>query len=280
VRLACLRHEGRVRVAEAREDAFLLFGPTVSDNWPDLLADPEALATLPRDERIPADEVPELLPPVPNPQKIFCIGANYEAHRIEMGRDVPAHPLVFMRTAMTLRGHGQPLWCPPESEQLDYEGEIAVVIGRPGRRILESRAWAHVAGLSLFDDATVRDWQRHSSQFTAGKNFDATGAFGPWIVTTDEAPPPGQVELTTHVNSTLRQSGVLSDLTFSIPKLVAYLSTFTTLLPGDVIVTGTPRGVGHALAPPVYLEEGDVVRIRGTGLGRLENAVIRDPMAD
>lgn len=278
MKLAALRFEGAPRIARVEPDAFHLFPAAVAEAWPTPLADIDAWSASASDAKIPRDEVTELLPPVWAPEKIFCVGANYEAHRLEMGREPPAFPLIFMRTAMTLRGHGQPLWLPPESEQLDYEGEIAVVIGRPGRRIAEADAWSHVAAISAFDDASVRDWQRHSSQFTAGKNFDATGGFGPFLVTPDELPDRGAVTLETRVNGELRQSGVSSDLTFSIPALIAYISTFATLVPGDVIVTGTPSGVGHARKPPDYLRAGDVVEVRVGGVGTLRNRVIEDPL--
>jgi len=282
VKVGAIRHEGQIALGVVREDegraVITLWPEAVGAAWPDPLA---ALDALPPPAG-PSFEIPstaELLPPVPNPGKIFCVGANYEAHRKEMGRDVPAHPLVFMRTAMTLRGHRQPLWAPPESEQFDYEGEVAVVIGRPGRRISPEAAWEHVAGLSAFNDATIRDWQRHSSQFTGGKNFDATGGFGPWLVTPDALPEPSAIVLTTRVNGEVRQQGSLSDLTFSIPDLIAYVSTFATLVPGDVIVTGTPAGVGHAHTPPRYLAPGDEVEVEVATIGTLSSPVIRDPLA-
>jgi 2-keto-4-pentenoate hydratase/2-oxohepta-3-ene-1,7-dioic acid hydratase in catechol pathway len=278
VKLAALRFEGQPRVARVEPDGFHLFPAELASGWPEPLADSGALSALPTDVVVAREEVQELLPPVWAPQKIFCVGSNYEAHRIEMGREVPQRPLVFMRTAMTLRGHGQPLWLPSESERLDYEGEVAVVIGRPGRRIARADAWSHVAALSAFDDASVRDWQRHSSQFTAGKNFDATGGFGPWLVTPDEVEDLDAVTLETRVNGELRQTGVLSDLTFSVPALIAYISSFATLVPGDVVVTGTPSGVGHAQTPPRYLQAGDEVEVRVGGVGSLRNRVIDDPL--
>jgi len=279
MKLAALRFEGRPRVVRVEADGLHVLPAELAAAWPVPLADLATLSLVPTEVVVDPEEVSELLPPVWSPEKIFCVGANYEAHRIEMGRDAPPHPLVFMRTAMTLRGHGQPLWRPPESEQFDYEGEVAVVIGRPGRRIPAAEAWNHVAGLSAFQDATVRDWQRHSSQFTGGKNFDATGGFGPWIVTSDELEEPSDVTLETRVNGELRQSGVLSDLTFAIPALVAYISTFATLVPGDVIVTGTPSGVGHAREPPAYLRAGDEVEVKVGRVGALLNPIIDDPLS-
>ena len=214
------------------------------------------------------------LPPVVAPARILCIGVNYHAHREEMGRgDDAPHPTVFVRWPSSLVGHGQPVVRPLESEAFDYEGELAVVIGRRGRRIAVADALGHVAGYSCFLDGSVRDWQRHTTQFTAGKNFDRSGAFGPWIVTTDEVPDPGALHVRTTVDGEVLQDSGTDLLIASVPELIAYCSSFTTLEPGDVIATGTPGGVGSARTPPRWLRPGETVEVTIRGVGTLRNPV-------
>ena len=215
----------------------------------------------------------ELLPVIPNPDKIVCVGLNYEEHRVETKREKTDHPAVFLRVPGSQVGHGQPLALPPESIQLDYEGEIAVIIGKAGRRIAEARAWDHVIGYAPYNDGSVRDWQRHTVQWTAGKNFARTGGFGPWMVTADEIPAGTVLELTTRLNGTVMQHATTDMLVHSIPRLIAYISTWTDLLPGDVIVTGTPGGVGARRDPPVWMKAGDVVEIEVSKVGVLRNVV-------
>src|SRR6266702_5211074 len=200
-----------------------------------------------------------LLPTIPDPDKIFCIGVNYATHLAESGHPTPPHPMIFTRFANSQVGGGQPMIRPLESERFDYEGDMAVVIGKGGRRISREAALAHVAGYAYYNDGSVRDWQRHTSQFAPGKNFSATGAFGPALVTADEIPDYVQLRLTTRVNGEVMQEGKLADLIFSVPKLIAYCSAFTPLRPGDVIVTGTPAGVGDQRDPPLYLRAGDTL---------------------
>jgi 2-keto-4-pentenoate hydratase/2-oxohepta-3-ene-1,7-dioic acid hydratase in catechol pathway len=215
----------------------------------------------------------ELLPVIPNPDKIVCIGLNYEEHRAETNRDKTEHPAVFLRLAESQVGHGQPLLLPPESTHLDYEGEIAVIIGARGRRIPEASAWEHVFGYAPYNDGSIRDWQRHTVQWTAGKNFARTGGFGPWLVTADEIPPGTVLELTTRLNGAVMQHATTDMLIHSIPRLIAYISTWTTLLPGDVIVTGTPGGIGARRNPPVWMKAGDVVEVEVSRVGVLRNVV-------
>lgn len=215
----------------------------------------------------------ELLPVIPNPDKILCIGHNYEEHRIETKREKTQHPTVFMRYADSQVAHGQPMLRPFESTQFDYEGEIAVVIGRGGRRIPEAEAWAHVAGYSCYNDGSVRDWQWHTSQFGPGKNFYRTGAFGPWLVTADEIAPGEEMTLSTRLNGETMQQTDTSRMIFPIPRLIAYCSTFIPLAPGDVFVTGTPGGVGAKRNPPVFMKDGDVVEIEVSRVGVLRNTV-------
>jgi len=216
------------------------------------------------------------LPVIANPGKIMCIGLNYAAHAAETKRPVAPHPTVFTRFADCQIGHGQALVIPKVSNCLDWEGEMAVIIGRGGRYIAPEAALSHIAGYSIYNDASVRDWQRHTSQFTPGKNFSATGAFGPALVTADEIPDYTELRLTTKVNGEVRQQGHLADLIYSVPQLIAYCSSFTPLCPGDVIVTGTPAGVGEQRHPPLYLHAGDLVEIEIPGLGKLGNPVIKE----
>lgn len=221
---------------------------------------------------LPLGEI-QFLPVIPAPGKIFCVGHNYEEHRIETARDKTQHPLLFMRVAESQTAHMQPILLPPESTQLDYEGEIAVVIGKTGRRIREEDAWDHVAGYSAYNDGSIRDWQRHTLQFTAGKNFSATGAFGPWLVTRDEIADGAELTLETRLNGEVMQHTTTASMIFPIPVLINYISAFTTLQPGDVIVTGTPGGVGAKRNPPVWMNPGDSVEIEVSQVGILTNTV-------
>ena len=216
----------------------------------------------------------KFLPVIPNPDKILCVGVNYLPHIEEMGREAPEHPVVFVRFPGSVVGHGQPLLRPRISEQFDFEGELAVVIGKAARAVNRSVAGDCIAGYSGFMDGSVRDWQRHTPQFTAGKNFEQSGAFGPWLLTPDELPDISELELATRVSGELMQSARISDLLFDIPSLIEYCSSFTRLLPGDVIATGTPGGVGAARKPPRWLRAGDTVEIDLGPLGTLANPVI------
>jgi 2-keto-4-pentenoate hydratase/2-oxohepta-3-ene-1,7-dioic acid hydratase in catechol pathway len=219
----------------------------------------------------------QFLPVIPAPGKIFCVGHNYEEHRIETERDPTQHPLLFIRVAESQTGHLQPIVLPTESIHLDYEGEIAVVIGKAGRRIREADAWSHVAGYSAYNDGSIRDWQKHTIQFTAGKNFTATGAFGPWMVTRGEIADGEELTLETRLNGEVMQRTTTASMIFSIPVLIEYISTFTSLQPGDVIVTGTPGGVGAKRNPPVWMKPGDHVEVEVGKVGILSNAIAAEP---
>ena len=213
------------------------------------------------------------LPPVPNPAKILCVGLNYLDHQRETGRGGEKNPTIFTRFACVQVGHEACLVRPRESDSLDFEGEIALVIGKAGRRISRADYLDHVLGFSCYNDATVREFQRHTSQFTPGKNFMATGSFGPWIVTPDELGNLNELELSTYVNGERMQYGKAADLIFGFGELVEYCSTFVELNPGDIIVTGTPGGVGFARQPPQYLKPGDIVEVHISNIGTLRNSV-------
>jgi 2-keto-4-pentenoate hydratase/2-oxohepta-3-ene-1,7-dioic acid hydratase in catechol pathway len=261
----------------------LLEGPSLFDlgggRWRDLaalLADPAGLdaarALRPTLAPTPLATL-TLLPPIPRPGKILCVGLNYLEHRNETGRAPTEHPVIFVRFPDSLVAHGAPLRHPGVSQEYDYEGELAVVIGRAAHQVPEARALEHVAGYACFNDGSVRDWQRHTHQFTPGKNFLRSGAFGPALVTADEVGDPTTLTLTTRVSGEVLQQASTAELLFPIPRLIAYLSAFTRLEPGDVIATGTPGGVGAKRVPPRFLAPGDVVEVEISRVGRLSNPV-------
>jgi 2-keto-4-pentenoate hydratase/2-oxohepta-3-ene-1,7-dioic acid hydratase in catechol pathway len=252
-------------------------GESFRARYPDLrtVLEHDALAELAEIEH-PAEhaiESVEFLPVIPQPDKIMCIGVNYRPHIEEMGREVPDYPFIFVRFPGSLVGHMQSIIRPQASEKYDFEGELAVVIGKVARHVSREDAFDYVAGYCCFMDGSVRDWQRHTAQFTPGKNFDRSGSMGPYLLTQDAVPEPKKLSLTTRVNDEDMQHGVLADLLFDIPALIEYCSTFTELLPGDVIATGTPGGVGAARKPPLWLQHGDRVEVDISGLGKLSNTV-------
>lgn len=222
------------------------------------------------------------LPPITTPEKIACIGVNYANRNSEYrdGSDDPEWPSLFMRTIDSFTGHGEPLWRPPESHQLDYEGEIVLVIGRTGHRIPQSEALDYIAGLTLMNEGTLRDWVRHAKfNVTQGKNFVHSGSIGPWLVSADEFDRYDDLALSTRVNGERRQHDTTANLMFPFAYLISYLSTFFILKPGDLISTGTPLGAGARFDPPRYLVPGDIVEIEVPGIGLLRNGVIDDPTA-
>jgi 2-keto-4-pentenoate hydratase/2-oxohepta-3-ene-1,7-dioic acid hydratase in catechol pathway len=208
--------------------------------------------------------------------KLLCVGVNYLPHIREMGRERPSHPVMFARFHDSIVGHGQPLLLPAASTQFDYEGELAVVIGKRARHVRKEQALEYVAGYSCFNDGSLRDYQRHSQQFTPGKNFHHSGSFGPWLVTTDELPDPRALQLTTRLNGQIVQHESVGELCFDIPQLIEYCTTWTQLLPGDVIVTGTPGGVGAGRTPPLWMKAGDHVEVEISGIGVLRNPVLAE----
>jgi 2-keto-4-pentenoate hydratase/2-oxohepta-3-ene-1,7-dioic acid hydratase in catechol pathway len=236
-----------------------------------------------RDTAIDLSEI-VLLPPIPDPAaKFVCVGLNYRDHR-EEARDVlseeannkDAFPTIFLRFADSHVAHGQPVLRPRESQMLDYECELAVIIGRPARRVEIGDALRYVAGFSCYNDFSVRDWQGHTSQWAPGKNFPGVGSFGPYLVTPDEVDDLSSVRLETRVNGELRQSSSVENMIFGVPELISYISTFTTLSPGDVIITGTPAGVGMLRDPPAFLSPGDHVEVDISGVGLLQNDIGSD----
>lgn len=278
MRLVSFEHDGQQSYGLASDDRILEASVEFRQRFPDLRAVIAAGV-----EHELADDAGgaihnaadiHFVPVIPNPDKILCVGVNYREHIEEMGRQVPDYPVVFVRFSGSVVGHGEPIIRPAASEQLDFEGELAVVIGKRARHVSRETALDCVAGYCCFMDGSVRDWQRQTPQFTAGKNFQKSGAMGPCVVTADEIPDPSRLQLTTSVNGELMQRGQVSDLVFDIPSLIEYCSTFAELLPGDVIATGTPGGVGAARTPPVWLKSGDTVEVKIPGVGLLRSPVL------
>src|SRR5712671_5428652 len=212
------------------------------------------------------------LPVIPNPAKILCVGINYKSHAEETGRDTMANPQMFLRLTNTLIGHDGEMIRPTVSTHFDFEGELAVIIGRGGRHIKIEQALDHVAGYTCFVDGSVRDYQKFS--VTSGKNFPGTGPLGPWMVTTDEIPDPAKLTLTTRLNGPEMQRSGTDLLIYSIPQIISFCSNFTPLSPGDIIATGTPEGVGHRRNPQVWMKPGDVLEVEITGIGTLRNHIV------
>jgi 2-keto-4-pentenoate hydratase/2-oxohepta-3-ene-1,7-dioic acid hydratase in catechol pathway len=220
-----------------------------------------------------------LLPPVDAPEKLWCIGVNYMDRNAEYkdNSDLPKYPSLFVRNASSVVGSGQSIEKPKVSDQLDYEGELVIVIGKAGRHIPREQAWSHIFGMTLCNEGSVRDWLRHGKfNVTQGKNFDRSGSIGPWIVTSDECDPRGPHDIVTRVNGETRQQDTTDRLMFPFDFLIAYLSTFATLKPGDMIATGTPTGAGARFDPPRWLKPGDVVEVESSRIGVLRNAVVAE----
>lgn len=280
MRLVSYRHRGREAFGVIVDQGVVEAGPRLDDRFADLRAvlaagalDELRRAAEGRTADVGLDQI-EFRPVLPNPDKIVCVGINYEAHRIETGREKTQQPVLFMRWPDTQVGHGQPLVKPRHSDMFDYEGELALVIGTGGRHLAAEQGLAHVAGYACYNEGSVRDWQRHTSQFTPGKNFPGTGGFGPWLTTSDEIPDPTRLTLVTRLNGQEMQRTGTDDLIFGIPTLIAYISTFTRLGSGDVIVTGTPGGVGSRRTPPVWMRPGDVCEVEISGIGTLRNPIV------
>jgi 2-keto-4-pentenoate hydratase/2-oxohepta-3-ene-1,7-dioic acid hydratase in catechol pathway len=271
-------------VSFRRADGSAGFGRVEADRIADLGAAPGApadlkaaiaagsLDVLTSDIYLAASDV-QLLPVLPNPGKILCVGHNYESHRQETGRAKVENPSIFIRFADTLVAAGRPIIRPRVSTNLDFEGELAIVIDRGGRAIPEAEALDHIAGYACFNDASIRDWQWHTTQFAPGKNFPGTGAFGPRLVTPAEAGDLSDVHVITTLNGEVVQDQPISDMIFSIARIIAYVSAFTPLSPGDVIATGTPGGVGAKRTPPLWMKAGDRIEIAIGPVGTLSNPI-------
>lgn len=280
LKLASFHVSGRATYGAVQTGGIVDLGKQLGSRYPDLrsllaanhgIEEARKLSAVPPD--VSLDEA-RFLPVIPNPGKIWCIGVNYADHLEETKIERAAHPTVFMRYAQSQIGHGEAMLLPPEASDFDFEGEVALVIGRGGRRIEPQNAWQHIAGYAAYNDGSLRDWQFHTTQWAPGKNFAATGAFGPWMTTADELDPESQpLQLTTRLNGEVVQHSDTSKLIFSIPEILAYCSTLLPLDPGDVIVTGTPGGVGMARTPKLFMKPGDVVEVEVSGVGTLRNNV-------
>jgi len=261
-----------------RDDGIVNLGALMGDRAPTLRA---LLAAGLLDEarslsRAPADlalDAVEFAPVIPGPDKIICVGLNYHDHVQETGNTATPNPALFARFACSQVGHGQAMIRPRVSEKYDYEGELAVIIGTGGRHIAATDALAHVAGYACYNEGSVRDWQRHTGQYLAGKSFDRSGAFGPWMVTADEIPDPAALTLETRLNGQVVQHTSTGLMITPIPQQIAYISTVMPLLPGDVIVSGTPGGVGARREPPLWMKPGDLVEVEISGIGILRNRI-------
>ena len=277
MKLATVAIDGRATWGVIEGETFFDVGAALKPRYADLKAAIGAALAGVADAKASATTAPisdiTWLPVVPNPDKILCVGLNYETHRKETGRAEVEHPTIFSRYANSQTGHLQPIVRPRVSTQLDFEGELAVIIGTAGRYISRADAMNHVAGYSCYNDGSIRDFQRHTHQFTPGKNFPATGAFGPWMVTPDELGPLGELKLETRLNGQIMQEARIKQMIFDIPRQIEYCSTFTRLEPGDVIVSGTPGGVGSRREPPLWMKPGDVVEVEVEHLGVLRNVI-------
>ncbi|MGX9961880.1 fumarylacetoacetate hydrolase family protein [Roseomonas sp. F4] len=275
MKLASFTHAGTATWGLVGDD-FVTEAGTLRARFPDLksLIASGAVAEAAQADgaKIPFAEI-TWLPVIPNPDKILCIGLNYETHRKETGRSEVENPTVFTRFTNSQTGHLAPLLRPKVSTDFDFEGELAVIIGTSCRHVARGDAFAQIAGYACYNDGSVRDWQRHTHQFTPGKNFPETGPFGPWMVTPDEVGALDDLRLQTRVNGQVVQDALLGQMIFDIPRQIEYCSTFTRLEPGDVIATGTPGGVGAKRTPPLWLKPGDVVEVEINRVGLLRNPV-------
>lgn len=275
MRLATCRYGGQERVAiesGGRLGLLAADGPSLKQR---LAIDPRCRSLEAAVVSVEHRDV-EFLCPIPDAGKIICVGLNYRGHNAEAGAADPAYPSLFPRFADSQVGHQQPIVAPINSVQFDFEGELAVIIGKPAWRVAEANALDHVAGYSCFAENSVRDFQMHARQVTAGKNFRASGAFGPWLATADSVGDPASLELTTRLNGDVVQSDRVGNMIFSVAALIAYISSFTRLEPGDVIATGTPQGVGFTRDPPLWLRPGDLLSVEISRVGELTNPIIAE----
>lgn len=279
MRLASFKVEGHATWGIIEDQEAVDVGAVLARSHPDLkswIAHQDILALSEATHSAPRHSLAEIawLPVIPNPEKIFCVGLNYELHRKETGRAVVAHPTIFARFGNTQTGHLTDIVRPRVSTNLDFEGELAIIVGKPGRYISREKALEHIAGFACYNDGSVRDWQHHTHQFTPGKNFPGTGSFGPWMVTPDEFQDFRSRRIMTRLNGVSVQQATLGEMIFDLPTLIEYCSSFNPLTPGDVIVTGTPGGVGIKRNPPLWMKPGDVVEVEIDGIGILRNGIV------
>lgn len=281
MKLLSFRHGGKDTYGVVSGNGVIDLGKRLGATYPDLktliakggLEEAKKVATGAADAPLSAIEY---LPVIPNPGKIICVGLNYKAHREETGRQPTDNPALFIRFADSQTAHNQPLVKPKASNMLDYEGELAVIIGKTARHVKEADAFSIVAGYSCYNDGSVRDWQNHTPQWAPGKNFPKTGGFGPWMVTKDEIPNVDELTLTTRLNGQVVQQTGIDLMLFPIPVVIAYITTFTELHAGDVISTGTPGGVGFKRNPQLFMKAGDKVEVDISKIGILENPIIAE----
>jgi 2-keto-4-pentenoate hydratase/2-oxohepta-3-ene-1,7-dioic acid hydratase in catechol pathway len=282
MKLASYVYRGEESYGVVVGDGIIDLGKRLGTDFPDLRSLIEGAGVDEAREMVggaPADfsaSLVDWLPVVPNADKYICVGLNYKAHINELGRKMEDHPTLFLRMPSSHVGHLQPIIRPKVSEKFDYEGELALVIGKGGRHIPEDKAMDCIAGYTIYNDGSIRDYQRHTQQYTPGKNFWRSGSFGPWMVTADEIPDPRKLRLQTRLNGTVLQDTLIDDLMFNIPQIIAYASIFTPLMPGDVIITGTPGGVGGARNPPIWMKPGDTVEVEIDKIGILRNPVAQE----
>lgn len=272
MRLLTFLYQGKPRWGRVGTDQIILASSMTQYSLRDAFKHfgQEALETL--SEEVSTTDV-HLLSPVPDAEKVICVGLNYKDHIAETGREMPEYPVIFIRFADSLVGDEYPLLVPPESSEFDFEGELAVVIGKEGRRIQPESALDHVLGYTILNDGSMRDFQRQTHQFTPGKNFDSSGSFGPYIVTPDEFGDFEGKAIRTVLNGETVQHSQLDQLLFGVPELIHQISTWTTLRPGDVIATGTPGGVGMARTPKLWMRAGDLIEVHIDGIGTLSNTI-------
>lgn len=282
MKLTSFRLNGADTYGVVKDGGIVDIGGQLGPTYPDLKAALEQDALIEIEtvaevgEPVVSVDDAEFLPVIPNPGKVVCVGLNYKSHIEETGRSDSDYPVLFTRWADTQVGHNQPMIKPNNSDRYDYEGELAVIMGKTARHVSEADALSHVAGYTCYNDGSIRDWQRHTHQFTPGKNFPGTGGFGPWMVTADDIPDPSKMELITRLNGEEVQRSKTDLMVFDVPFLIHYISGFCTLDPGDVIVTGTPGGVGFKRNPPLFMVEGDTVEVEIDMIGTLVNPIANE----